>query len=40
MVLRDVSTGVVEIRISNLQNHKAKINKNNQETENITEEMK
>ena len=40
MVLRDVSTGAVETRISNLQNQKAKINKNSQETENKTEEMK
>ena len=40
MVFRDVSTGAVETRISNLRNQKAKLNKNSQETEYKTEEMK
>ena len=39
-VLRDVSTGAVETRISNLRNHKARMKKNSQETENKAEEMK
>ena len=40
MVLRDISTGAIETMISNLWNHKAKINKNKQEMENTTEEAK
>ena len=40
LVLKDVSTGVVETRISKLQNQEAKSNKNSQKQKTKTEEMK
>ena len=40
MVLRDVSTGAIETRISNLRNQKTKINKNSLKMEHKTEETK